>query len=164
MEKYDFKKKYVDTKEFNGYVGIVDVKESTEEWLVPREDNTQECILKSGFKWLEFYPDNEKYAITAIINEENRVVEWYFDMVKDFGIEDGMPYMDDLYLDLVITPRGEVYVLDEEELQEAVDKNDITKADYKQAHDTLDMLLAKYDNGNNIKELEYLTDKYLKEF
>ena len=71
--------------------------------------------------------------------------------------------MYDLYLDLVITRKGEVYILDEDELLEAVKINDITEEDYKMAHDTLDMLLKKYDNGNNIDDLIDLTDKYIGE-
>jgi len=164
VDKYEFNKKYVNTKEFKGYVGLVEVKHTTEEWNVPREDGKQVCILKSGYKWLEFYPDDEKYAITAICDENNKLVEWYFDMVKSFGIEDGMPYMNDLYLDLVITPEGKIYVLDEDELLEAVEKKDITQSDYQLAHKTLDMLLEKYDNGNNTSELVYLTNKYLGDF
>ena len=164
IDDYSFQKKYVDIKEFKGYVGLVNVNHTLDDWYVPRDDGSQVCILKSGFKWLEFYPDGAKHAITAIYNEEGKLVEWYFDMVKEFGMENGMPYMMDLYLDLVITPKGEIYVLDEDELQEAVQTKDITEADYQMAHQTLDMLLEKYDNGNNIVELENLTDKYLKEF
>lgn len=163
INTYDFNKIHVDTKEFKGYIGSIRVKNSTEDWYVPREDGTQICILKSGYRWLEFYPDNEKYAITAICDENENVIEWYFDMVKSLGVEDGMPYMQDLYLDLVITPNNEIYILDEDELQEAVDIKDITLDDYKLAHKTLDMLLEKYDNGKDISKLEYLTNKYLGE-
>lgn len=164
IDNYEFHKKYVDTKEFKGYVGLINIKHTLDDWYVPRDDGSQVCILKAGYKWLEFYPDNEKYAITAICDENNQLVEWYFDMIKEFGIEDEMPYMMDLYLDLVITPKEEIYVLDEDELLEAVEKKDITEDDYKMAHKTLDMLLEKYDNGKNISELIDLTNKYLGEF
>ena len=160
---YKFNKMYVDTKEFTGYVGSLRIKHTVDDWYVSRDDGTQECILKSGYRWLMFYPDNAKYAITALCNENEDIIEWYFDMVKTLGVEDGMPYMDDLYLDLVITKKGEIYILDEDELLEAVETKDITEDDYKMAHNTLDMLLEKYDNGKKIDELVYLTNKYLGE-
>ena len=163
IDKYKFKKIYVNSREFNGYVGFINIRHVTNVWHVPRKNGKKECILNSGYNWIVFYPENEKYAITVLCNNKKEVVEWYFDMVKSFGIEDGMPYMYDLYLDLVITRKGEVYILDEDELLEAVKINDITEEDYKMAHDTLDMLLKKYDNGNNIDDLIDLTDKYIGE-
>ena len=164
IDKYEFKKKYIENKEFKGYIGFVNIINSLKEWYVPRQDGTEECILRSGYKWLELYPIDEKYAITALCDEECNVIEWYFDMIKEFGIENDMPYMIDLYLDLVITPQGDIYILDEDELKEALENNDITEDDYKLAHNTLDMLLKKYDNGKKINELKELTNKYLKEF
>ena len=164
IDKYEFKKRYVDSKEFKGYIGFIDIKHALEEWHVPRKDGKKECILKSGYKWLEFYPVDEKYAITALCDENYEVIEWYFDMVKEFGIENDLPYMIDLYLDLVITPNGDIYILDEDELQEALENKDITENDYKLAHNTLDVLLQKYDNGKKIDGLKHLTDRYLKEF
>lgn len=163
IDDYEFHKKYVETKEFKGFVGSIKIKHALDEWYVPRKDGGQECILKSGYRWIKFYPEGEKYAITALCNENEEIVEWYFDMVKNLGVEDGMPYMDDLYLDLVITKGGDVYILDEDELLEAVESKDITEDDYKMAHQTLDMLLEKYDNGKKIDELVYLTNKYLGE-
>ena len=164
IDKYNFKKIHVNSNEFTGYVGFVNIKHVKNVWHVPRKNGKTECILNSGYKWLEFYPNNEKYAITALCNNRKEVVEWYFDMVKDFGIEDGMPYMNDLYLDLVITRKGEIYILDEDELLEALQTKDITKKDYDMAYETMNMLLKKYDNGKNIDELVDLTNKYLGEF
>ena len=164
IDDYKFKKMYIDTDEFKGHVGCTDIKHVLNEWHVQRDDGTKECILKSGYKLITLYPDDSKYAITAFYNEKKEIIEWYFDMVKEFGEENGLPYMMDLYLDLVITKSGEVYILDEDELLDAVKTNDITKKDYELAHNTLDMLLEKYDNGNNISELRNLTNQYLGDF
>lgn len=159
--EYDFNTDYIDTDEYSGYVSIIKIKKVKEEWFVPRDDGKQECILANGYYWLIFHPDNQKFAITALYNENKEIVEWYFDMVKNISTENGMPYMDDLYLDLVITKSGEIYILDENELKQAIEEKDITDLDYKLAHDTLDMLLNKFDNGKNIEGLYNFSNKYL---
>ena len=69
--------------------------------------------------------------------------------------------MDDLYLDLVISKEGDFYILDEDELKNALNEKDITKDDYKLAYDTLDMLTKKYSDKSNIEKLSNFTDKYL---
>ena len=43
--------------------------------------------------------------------------------------EKGVPYIDDLYLDVVMYPSGKIKIIDQDELQEALDCGDITKND-----------------------------------
>lgn len=38
-----------------------------------------------------------------------------------------MPYFDDLYLDVVLLPSGDMYLLDEDELEEAYANGNISK-------------------------------------
>jgi len=161
IKEYKFYTEHITTQEYTGYISLIDIKKVKDKWFVPRNDNSQVCILNDNFKWLIFHPDNQKYAITALYDQNKKIIEWYIDMVKELGEENGMPYMLDLYLDLVITPENEIYVLDEDELLQAVADKDITDEDYKLAHNTLDYLLNKYDNGNNINGLIEMSNKYL---
>lgn len=163
IQEYDFKMKHIDIKDFKGYVGLIDIKKVKEEWHVPRENGELECILAKNFKWLLFYPDKSDNAITTIFNDKKEIVEWYIDVVKEMGNEDGMPYMLDLYLDLVITPRGETYILDEQELEDALKTKDITQTDFDNAYKTLNNLLEKYHHGNDTKYLKEISYKYLEE-
>ena len=55
------------------------------------------------------------------------MVEVYCDMTKGAGIEENVPYIEDLYLDIVFTDEMEEYDLDEDELEEALNTNKITK-------------------------------------
>ena len=44
-----------------------------------------------------------------MMNEEEEILLWYIDMIAAQGIDaDGIPYFDDLYLDLVVYPDGTV--------------------------------------------------------
>ena len=91
--------------------------------------------------------------------KEDKIVEWYIDMCKENGIEDGMPYEDDLFLDVVIVPDGRINILDEDELLDAEKNGIITRQDVELAYKVKDEIIEKY--GHNIKKLEELTNKYL---
>ena len=95
-------------------------------------------------------------------DENNNLIEWYFDVSKKIGVEDDIPYEDDLYLDLVINPMGESTMLDEDELKYALDKKDITIEDYKLAYKTIDMLQREY--VDNFDHLVALTERIKGEF
>ena len=163
IEEYNFIMKHIEIDSFKGYVGLIDIKKVKDEWYVPRDNGKQICILANNYKWLLFYPDSSDHAISAFFDENGEIIEWYIDVVKEMGIENGMPYMIDLYLDLIITSEGDIYVLDEEELKEALKSKDITKEDFDKAYLTLEKLLKKYDNGNNISYLKEISYKYFNE-
>ena len=71
-------------------------------------------------------------------------------------------YMNDLYLDIVVTPDGKIILLDEEELKEALEKFEITEQEYKKAYKEANNLILVLQE--NIEKLKQFTDKYLKIF
>ena len=80
----DFSSIEVKTEEFQGYISLITVKNVISPWFVPRENRENECILDNGYHWIAIYPKNKKYAVTAMINARNEIVEWYFDMVARY--------------------------------------------------------------------------------
>lgn len=71
------------------------------------------------------------------MDENEKVLLWYIDMIAKQGIDvDGVPYFDDLYLDLVFYPDGTIIVDDMEELEEALSKKDITQEQFDLAIET----------------------------
>ena len=58
--------------------------------------------------------------LTAIYDAKNKIVEWYFDIAKKIGKENGIPYEEDLYLDVIVKPDFQIVLLDEDDLQEAL--------------------------------------------
>ena len=55
-------------------------------------------------------------------------------MIAEQGMDvDGIPYFDDLYLDLVVYPDGTVKVDDMDELVEALSRKDITQEQFNLA-------------------------------
>lgn len=157
----EYYQKRIDEEYFNGYACLTKVKEVEKPWIINDEDFTG-CILNENYVWLEIYPDNEKYAITVMYDDKKNLIEWYFDMVKSNEIENGIPYINDLYLDLVIRRNGNQIVLDEDELEDALNRKDITQEDFDMAYKTMREIQNKY--GDNLEELINLTNKLYREF
>jgi len=66
---------------------------------------------------------------------------WYIDMIAAQGVgEDGIPWFDDLYLDLVVFPDGRIHVDDMDELEAALAEGDITKEQFELALRTAEEL------------------------
>ncbi len=149
--------KRVDNDIVNGYVTKMVLTEVSRSWSVDIENRT---ILDNQYIWLGVYPDNENYCITAMYDENKNIKEWYFDIVFKNGIEDGMPYEDDLYLDVVIVHDGRIHILDEDELIDAYNNKEINKKDLNKAYRTKDLIIEKYCNNVDklLKETNYLLE------
>ncbi|MBY6036527.1 DUF402 domain-containing protein [Fictibacillus nanhaiensis] len=136
---------------FKGKVTAIHLKKVKEPLMVHYKNNDHDhevCIADSGYTWLQHFPEGKKYAITTILNQNGEVVQWYIDMCLDHGVnENGIPWYLDLYLDVVILPEHELYLLDDNELMDAFKKGDITDKDMKLAHDTAKEILTKYKEG-----------------
>ena len=146
---------------FKGYVCKVTVNKVTKP-IVVNSKGEELVLLGDDYERYMAYPDNEKYALTIKYDNKYNLIEWYFDIAKSLGIKNGIPYEDDMYLDLVIKPDGTVELLDEDELKDALDKDIITKEDYDEAYLTVNKLIDKYQK--NIDELLELTQKIKSEF
>jgi predicted RNA-binding protein associated with RNAse of E/G family len=148
--------KKVNNKLLDGYITKLTLLSVSRSWSVDIENRT---ILDKDYIWLGIYPKNKNYCITAMYDNNKVLKEWYFDIVLNNGIEDGMPYEDDLYLDVVIVPDGRIHILDEDELLEARDNKLITDKEVELAYKTKDYILNKY--GKNINNLLEITNQLL---
>ena len=117
------------------------------------------CICDNNYKWLIFYNYNKRICLTTIYDNNNNIVEWYFDIARKIGKENGIPYEDDMYLDVVLNPNGKVILLDEDEFEDAYDRNEFTKQEYDDAYKVTDDLMKKLQNNQN--EMKKFTDYYL---
>lgn len=116
-----------------GYVGILSINEVPEPqiWKYNGEDL---FVCDNNYQWLTIMPKNDYYCLTVMMNENREMQVCYIDMIDEQGYdEEGVPYFYDLYLDLVVYPNGIVIEDDMDELQEALQKSDITQQQYEQA-------------------------------
>ena len=127
------KRKYaqsmIRSNDFNGYVTLLHVVQVSEP-LVVKYGQEEVCIIDGGYMWLHQFPLEEKHAVTTMFNENGDIVQWYIDICHDIGVECGIPWLDDLFLDIVALPSGETFLLDEDELEEAYKSGVITKSLY----------------------------------
>ena len=150
----------IEYNDFKGYVCLIKIK-NVKKPLIVHNGKENICIKDENYKWFEVYPDNGKYVITIMFDDNDNLVEWYFDISKKVGIENGIPFEDDLYLDMIITPNGEKIIIDENELLKALDNGIITKEDVDDAYKTLHYIENKYVNNFEelIKFTNYLYEK-----
>ena len=99
------------------------------------------CIVDRQYSWLQQLPLNENFAITSMFNENGEIIQWYIDITYENGVENGEPYMVDLFLDIVVLPTGEIIEKDKDELEEALKNNWITQSQYELAYQTFHRVL-----------------------
>ncbi len=89
--------------------------------------------MDSGYYILEVVPKKGHVAMRVFLNEKKEIVEYYFDIIKESGMDEKykVPFFYDLYLDVTLLPNGEISIIDEQELEEALKSGDITEQDYR---------------------------------
>ena len=117
-------------------------------------------VMDDGYYVFEVIPKCENYAMRLFLDNERKPLEYYFDICKNNGLTDDLvPYYDDLYLDITYLD-GKVNILDEDELEDALEEKDITEEDYKLVMEVKDKLLNEIKtNTNELMKLDY--NKYL---
>ncbi|WP_242136521.1 DUF402 domain-containing protein [Bacillus cereus group sp. BfR-BA-01360] len=115
-----------------GILHVIKVKEPS----YKQYDHSEICIVNDGYTWVQYFIKGKKFVITAMLDEQKNIVQYYIDIAKEFEIdENGLPYFDDLYLDVVLFPDGKIYLLDEGELEAAYAEETISRDEYNEAWD-----------------------------
>ncbi len=125
-----YHEKYISTVDYTGYVSLLHVDEVTGP-LIIEVNGHNKILANKGMKWLQFLPDEKKYAVSIMMDTNENVLQCYFDIIKESGIENGKVYFDDLYLDIVHLPTRDTLHIDEDNLEEALLDEIITKADFE---------------------------------
>ena len=134
-----------------GHAALVRLDEVTQPYMVG-EKGAEICIGDNDYAELRLLPDGKNWMLTAIYDNNDKLVEWYFDITRENGVdENGEPYCDDLYLDIVMTPDNRILILDEDELAAALEYGNITQQEYDMAHS-----VARQLADDKILTAEYL--------
>lgn len=141
------------------YISVKKLIHLSEKFII--RDNV--VAMDDGYYIMEIIPKKGNYALRLFIDNNKKIVEYYFDIIKESGIDEEykVPYFIDLYLDIAVLYTGRIDILDEDELLEAYEKKDITKEEYEIVLKTKEKLLKEIkDNTNKLMKIDYL--KYLK--
>jgi len=156
---YKQKKIYIDEKNIKGHVSFIKIFE-VHKPLIVGELGKEICLIDNGYSEIKYLPDNKFWRLCAMYDNQDRIIEWYFDINKINSIDiEGRPYCDDLYLDIVLMPDGKITILDEDELKQAYDEGIITKYDYNFAYKIKEELIN--ENIVSIWYMEKLCNKLL---
>ncbi|WP_155589954.1 DUF402 domain-containing protein [Lysinibacillus cavernae] len=145
--KRSYREKELNDEQFVGYISLIQIHKVSQP-LITKHLNREICIVDNNYSWLQQLPLNECFAITTMFNSEGEIIQWYIDITNENGIENNMPYMDDLFLDLIVFPTGEIIQKDKEELEEALKNKWITEQQYVLAYKTFNKVLEEIQNGN----------------
>jgi predicted RNA-binding protein associated with RNAse of E/G family len=144
---------FFETEDFKGHITLLELGKVTKPLFVKYNDKSV-CIIENGYLWLQHFPSDKCHSVTTVFDEKGQVVQWFIDICYINGVsEDNVPWMDDLFLDIVVLPTGEVLQLDDEELDEALLNGTIDKTLYNLAKKEADDLnrLIKEDNFTLLK-------------
>jgi uncharacterized protein len=151
---------HIESAEFTGYATRLVLSRLSEpfyrnvlgHWL---------CLADSGYCWLQHFPEGAHHTVTTMVDTSGNVVQWYIDICATHGIDDdGVPWFDDLYLDIVLLPSGRSALLDQDELETAHIGKTVTQAQYDLAWGEARTLLRNI--GNNAMPLLGLTTSHLR--
>ncbi len=162
VREKEYRQKYIDNSLFTGYIAYIKFLE-VEGQLVHNIINRKLITADKDYIWLQLFPIDKNYCITIMFDDMKNIIKWYVDIVKRVGLtEDNFPYMEDMYLDLVILPNGEYEILDRDELDEALENKEITIEEYNNAIIEIDSV--KRELIDNLDRLKKLSIDSLNEF
>ena len=166
---YPYYQMRIDHELFHGLACLIRFTDGEKNyWATPKAGRIQ--VTGEGMTWLELIPDDTRRVITAMYfpdgthgperenypvtaSEEYQPSIWYVDIIEDTGYdEDGIAVFIDKYLDVIITPEGDVKVDDRDELDAAYASGELTKEQYDAALAEGEAILKAY--GGDIRGLD----------
>ena len=143
-------------EELNAYIALKYVKEISKP-LTSFCNGKKYLGLDNGFSILEYVPLDRNYNCRVFFDQENRPLCFYFDINNGSGIENNIPWYDDLYLDVTmecpaITEIGYYIRLDDEiELKMAKKEGKIDEETYNKAYQVaIDLMQELREKQNDI--------------
>ncbi len=144
--KKEYRQSCLNTSAFKGYITLLKIDKVTAPLFSTYGQNNV-CIVDDGYMWLQQFPSEKNHAVTTMFNSDGEVVQWYIDICLMNGIDNGGPYMEDLFLDIIVLPTGEIIQKDAEELEEALLNGIIDENLYKMARKEALVINHSIENG-----------------
>ena len=133
FQRFPYYQMRIDNDDFHGLVGLIRLTSGHNcYWHMPRAGKVAVC--GEGMTWLQLIPDGAHHVLTAKISPRDRINVWYADVIDRIEYdEDGVAAFVDMYLDVIFSPRGDLKVDDQDELDAALQAGDITEAQHELA-------------------------------
>lgn len=155
MREVTDKEWYLEKDEMlNGYIALKYIKQISKP-LTAFSNGEKYIGLNNGFSILEYVMFDRKYNCRVFFDDLNRPLCFYFDINNGSGIENGMPWYDDLYLDVTMecpTITGTCYYIrldDEVEFKVAKKEGKIDELTYDMGYDIAIELMQELKHQKN---------------
>ena len=141
-------------EEKNTYITLKEVKAVEQPYSVYINGERVKKLDKD-FTIIEYTPLDKKYNVRIHVNDKKEILEYYFDIIAENKIKDGIPFYNDLYLDVVYfqpaaTKEGTyIQLVDCNELEEALKENIIDKEQFDMAYIEAEKLMIELKEKKN---------------
>ena len=141
-------------EEKNTYITLKEVKAVEQPYSVYINGERVKKLDKD-FTIIEYTPLDKKYNVRIHVNDKKEILEYYFDIIAENKIKDGIPFYNDLYLDVVYfqpaaTKEGTyIQLVDCNELEEALKENIIDKVQFDMAYIEAEKLMKELKEKKN---------------
>ena len=105
-------------------------------------------VIDNGYTMIYFAFIGEKYDVLKVYDREGNFKGLYVDILAYTKRKGNTLEMLDLFLDLFIFPNGEIFILDEEELEMALNYGLIDKEMFDFAYSKAREIVEKFKEGN----------------
>ena len=112
-------------------------------------------IADTDYAWVQIALEGLPFWLTAMYDDRGRLIQIYFDITAGSRFDDPEnPTFVDMYLDIVVNSRGELFVMDQDELDEALSEGTITQEEWNNASAACERLYAYLEkNREAVTEL-----------
>lgn len=88
-------------------------------------------IADKDYAWLQIGLREQFFWLTAMYDAKGELIQLYFDITGGNCFDDvDNPCFPDMYLDIVVTKTGDIHMIDQEDLDWALENGIITKDEY----------------------------------
>ncbi|MGI1807128.1 DUF402 domain-containing protein [Exiguobacterium sp. TDN 0502] len=137
----------VENEVFQGKVTLLQLNEVASPLEVCYDDETIR-IADAGYIWVQQFPKDAHHAVTSMFDASGQLVQTYIDICLHTGVEDGRVYWDDLFLDLIALPSGQILLVDADELEAARKQGHVSQEDYTLAWAEAKQLQKRLQDGS----------------
>lgn len=152
----------IEEKNIRGEASLLFIKKVESPSFKGYGNNIKIKIADENYYWLQIAMQNQNYWITAMYDDKKNIIQYYIDITEKNVIdtkEDS--YFYDLFLDIVVLNTGEVFLLDEDELEQALKEKIINHEQYEFAYKKAKEVIKFVSKEKD--KLEYFCNKYFKQ-
>lgn len=123
--------------------------------LMVHDGGEDVLIAEKDYAWVQIALEGLPFWLTAMYDAQGQLIQIYFDITAGNRFDDPEnPTFVDMYLDIVVNSRGELFVMDQDELDEALAEGTITQEEWNKASAACECLHAYLEeNREAVTEL-----------